>query len=62
MTIIIFAIYIYASCKAMHYLWWDRHTYIFTDGFYFYMKKFVYAAFLGFIAIPIAGLVYLIKR
>lgn len=55
-------IYVIVAWKAMNYLWWDNHTYIFTNAVYFYVKKLLFAAMFGFVAIPIAGLVYLVKR
>lgn len=51
---IIIIIYWILGYLAINKVWYSRHTYFINNVFAFYVRKIVYALFLGWIAIPLS--------
>lgn len=62
LKLIVFIVYIVAGWWAINKIWYSKHTYIIHQPMAFYMLKFFWALIFGWIAIPIAIIMTLLKK
>ncbi len=55
-------IYFVLSYLAINKVWYSRHEYLIFDSYQFFLKKAFFALFLGWILIPIALIMLILRK